>query len=369
MGIVLGVLLASAYIRFAPTFPSLLDFYRHPLLCAAALAAAVLAFAAAVITHVAIHRQNQWAHEMLTAFLDHIPDNVFFKDRQSRFVLISRSMAGFFGLSDPSQAVGKTDHDMFSSEHADQALADEQKILRTGQPIVGLEEKETWPDGRETWALTTKIPLKDRRGHIVGTMGISHNINDRRRAEAQIQHMALHDALTGLPNRVFLKDFLTQAIANAQLTGAGVAVMMLDIDHFKDVNDSMGHHAGDLLLESVSSRLKSCLRGSDFVARFGGDEFVLALPGVGEEHHVHQIAGSVLSVLVDPFCVQNRQLRVNASIGIAQYPRNGHTPEDLLRSADQAMYSAKANGRGQFCFSTNDPAADQRLAPLCNENA
>ena len=114
--------------------------------------------------------------DLLRAFLEHVPDGVYFKDRESRFVRIRRSLAGRFGLSDPVEAINKTDFDMFSAEHARQALADEQDIIRTGQPIVEAEEKETWPDGRETWVLTTKLALVDQRGNIIGTMGISRDI-------------------------------------------------------------------------------------------------------------------------------------------------------------------------------------------------
>ena len=133
-------------------------------------------------------RRYQSEHELLEAFLEHIPDNVYFKDRDSRFVCISRAMADYFGLAGPERALGKTDSDIFSSVHADQALADEQEIIRTGLAKIGIEEKETWPDGHESWALTTKVPLKDRHGEIIGTMGISHNITDRKQAELRIQY-------------------------------------------------------------------------------------------------------------------------------------------------------------------------------------
>jgi predicted signal transduction protein with EAL and GGDEF domain len=144
----------------------------------------------------------------------------------------------------PAQAVGKTDSDIFSSEHADQAFSDEQEIIRTGEAKVGIEEKETWPDGHESWVLTTKIPLKDRRGRIIGTMGIAHDITDRKQAEVEIRYMALHDALTGLPNRILLEDRLTQGIALARRSQKSIAVLMLDLDHFKNVNDSFGHYTG-----------------------------------------------------------------------------------------------------------------------------
>jgi PAS domain S-box-containing protein len=120
-----------------------------------------------------VDRSHQLDRDLLDAFLEHIPDNVFFKDTDSRFLRISRAMANYCGLKDPARAIGRTDADIFSAEHADQALADEQQVLRTGEPMIEKEEKETWPDGHETWALTTKVPLKDREGEVIGTMGIA----------------------------------------------------------------------------------------------------------------------------------------------------------------------------------------------------
>jgi PAS domain S-box-containing protein len=130
--------------------------------------------------------------ELLDAFLEHIPDHVYFKDRESRFVRISRALAAHFGLSDPAQAVGKADFDMFTAEHAEQAFKDEQDIIHTGTPVIAKEEKETWPDGRESWASTTKVPLRDRNGNIIGTVGISRDITDRRRAQQELQEYKTH---------------------------------------------------------------------------------------------------------------------------------------------------------------------------------
>jgi diguanylate cyclase (GGDEF)-like protein/PAS domain S-box-containing protein len=296
--------------------------------------------------------RHQTEQSLLEAFLENIPDNVFFKDRDSRFIRISDAMATYFGLSDPSKAVGKSDADMFSAEHAREALADEQKIMLTGEPTVGREEKETWPDGHETWVLTTKVPLRNRRGQVIGTMGIARDMTERVQSEARIRYMALHDALTGLPNRILLQDRLSQAIALAARNQKRVAVMMLDLDRFKFVNDSLGHYVGDRLLEAVSMRLQGCLRESDIVARLGGDEFVVALPMAGPDQDTEQVARKILSSIVEPFDIEGHELRINSSIGVCHYPEDGENPGFLLQAADSAMYAAKAKGRGTYCFCT-----------------
>jgi diguanylate cyclase (GGDEF)-like protein/PAS domain S-box-containing protein len=313
-------------------------------------------------------RRYQIERELLEAFLDHIPDNVYFKDRDSRFVCISRAMADYSGLACPEQAVGKTDSDIFSSEHADQALADEQEIIRTGQAKIGMEEKETWPDGHESWTLTTKVPMKDRHGKIIGTMGISHNITDRKQADLRVRYMALHDALTGLPNRILLEDRLAQAFALAHRNQKSVAVLMLDLDRFKNVNDSFGHYVGDRLLEAVSKRLQATLRDSDTIARLGGDEFVIGVPLVADNQHIETVAQKVLSTLGEPFRIEGHDLQVSASIGISVYPADGENPDALLQFADAAMYEAKRKRRGIYCFFTPElTKATQRRQKLEND--
>jgi diguanylate cyclase (GGDEF)-like protein/PAS domain S-box-containing protein len=296
--------------------------------------------------------RHQTEQSLLQAFLENMPHNVFFKDRESRFIRINRAMATYFGLSDPSEAVGKSDADMFSAEHAQKALAVEQEIMRTGEPAVGCEEKETWPDGHESWVLTTKVPLRNRHGQIIGTMGISRDMTERKQAEARIRYMALHDALTGLPNRNLLQDRLSQAIALAARNQKRVAVMMLDLDRFKNVNDSLGHYVGDCLLEAVSIRLQSCLRESDIVARLGGDEFVVALPLAASDQDTEQVARKIMAAVAEPFDIEGHELHINTSLGICHYPIDGENPGALLQAADSAMYAAKAKGRGTYCFCT-----------------
>jgi len=189
------------------------------------------------------------------------------------------------------------------------------------------------------------------------------DITDRRQAEARIHYMALHDALTGLPNRILLVDRLTQAIKLACRNQERVAVLMLDLDKFKHINDSLGHHVGDGLLETVSKRLKACLRESDIVARLGGDEFVIGLPEASDGRDIEEVVHKLLALLLEPFHIEGHVFQVSGSIGISQYPDDGESPEVLLRAADTAMYAAKAKGRGSHKFFTPElnVATERRL--------
>ena len=307
------------------------------------------------------NRRQQLDRYLLQTFLEHIPDKIFFKDRKSRFIRVSRGMAERFNVPDPTDLIGKTDNDFFSGEHARQALADEQMILSTGESLVDIEEKETWPDGREAWVLTTKVPLRDRTGRIIGTMGIARDITDRKQAEVRICHMALHDELTGLPNRALLHDRLVQAIALATRNCKRVGVLMLDLDHFKSINDSLGHYAGDAVLQEVARRLTACLRESDTVARIGGDEFVVAVPLAGSSEEIMQAAQRVQATLCRPFRVEGHEVHLGVSIGICEYPADGEQPDTLLQNADSAMYEAKNVGRGAcLAFSAEMTEASRR---------
>jgi diguanylate cyclase (GGDEF)-like protein/PAS domain S-box-containing protein len=317
---------------------------------AAGVGALVLMVVGALLLKRTGEQQNRVERDLLEAFLEYIPDNVFFKDRDSRFVRISRAMADRCGLADPANAVNKTDADIFSSEHADQAFSDEQEIIRTGEPMIAKEEKETWPDGHETWVATTKVPLKDRRGEIVGTMGIAHDITTRRQAELRIRYLALHDPLTGLPNRILLEDRLSQAIAMSGRSQKRVGVLMLDLNRFKDINDCYGHFVGDRLLEGVTVRLKACLRESDTVARVAGDQFAIAMPLVATIDDIERVAHKVQTALADPFEIEGHELQITASIGMCQYPNDGENPNALVQAADAAMYEAKRRGLGTHCF-------------------
>ena len=189
------------------------------------------------------------------------------------------------------------------------------------------------------------------------------DITDRKKAEARIQYMALHDALTGLPNRTLLEDRLNQIITRAGRNEKKAAVLLLDLDHFKVINDSLGHHIGDRLLEIMATRLREGLRASDTAARLGGDEFVIVLAEINEVAEAALVARKILKLLVEPFVVDGNTLHVGGSIGISSYPADGTDPGTLVRAADTAMYDAKRKGRGTFRFYTAElnEAAQSRL--------
>ncbi|HEY2627666.1 MAG TPA: diguanylate cyclase, partial [Usitatibacter sp.] len=220
-----------------------------------------------------------------------------------------------------------------------------------------------WPDGSVHWLANRGQVHRSPDGRAQRLIGVAMNITERKIAEQRVAHMAHHDALTGLPNRVLLRDRIQQAIAQAHRNGTQLAVLFLDLDRFKTINDSLGHQLGDRLLQSVASRILVCVREGDTVSRVGGDEFVIVIPGIGSASDGSSVAGKILEVLASAFHLHGNDLHVAASIGISLYPADGSDAETLMRNADTAMYHAKDSGRGNFQFFTQhmNVAAQQRL--------
>jgi diguanylate cyclase (GGDEF)-like protein/PAS domain S-box-containing protein len=200
-------------------------------------------------------------------------------------------------------------------------------------------------DGAEFAIEDSSAPIHDRHGHITGAVMVFHDVSAARAAILKISHLAQHDALTDLPNRLLLTDRLKEAIELALRYRRQLAVLYLDVDRFKHINDSLGHVIGDRLLQSVAQRLLECVRASDTISRQGGDEFVILLPEVAHPHDAALCADKMLAALRAPHRIDDHELHVTASIGIATYPEDGTDCESLIRRADFAMYDAKDNGR------------------------
>ena len=281
---------------------------------------------------------------LFRALMETTPDATYFKDRQSRLLRVSRKMARDLGFSDPAQLVGKTDIDLFGEAFGKATRLDDLKVIETGRPIIGVIESRQLDNGRTNWTLTSKLPLQDESGDVIGLLGMTREISETRETELALQHLATHDALTDLPNRFLMADRLSQLLARAKRSSTAFAVLFMDIDRFKDVNDSRGHEFGDLLLRAVAKRLTSTVRQSDTVARIGGDEFVIILENLHKIAEADEVALKVQRALARPFTLERQRLKVTASIGISFYPENGEDTDTLLRAADYAMYLAKRRG-------------------------
>lgn len=311
-----------------------------------------------------LHRQNEQIRhrlrrsERLYRFIvDNSPDFIYVLDAEGRFTFINRNAERLLGLS-PDALLGEHFQCIIAEE--DRAVAERRfNERRTGQRATHNLELRLCPPGapREilrTMDLTAMGIYADgdapHPGQFLGTYGIARDVTDRKHAESIVHYQAHHDLLTGLPNRALLKDRLAQALAQARREGAEVAVLFLDLDRFKVVNDSLGHSVGDQLLQQVAQRLRACLREGDTLARLGGDEFTLLLPAIPDRQAVERVAEKCIAAMEGPFLVQNHRLFLGVSIGIAVFPEHGETLETLIKHADVAMYHVKEHGKGHYTF-------------------
>jgi len=225
-------------------------------------------------------------------------------------------------------------------------------MARDSRRRVHREIRYTRRDGSEAWVAVgvVKAHGSGEGAHSIATV---ENITVRKVQEAALEHMALHDPLTGLPNRTLLGDRLRQALLTAQRDRESLSLLIMDIDRFKEINDTLGHHIGDLLLQETANRLRECLRDSDTVARLGGDEFAVILPAAGEGRTVERMAAKLVDALAQPFVIEATELRVDLSIGAAMYPAHGDDVSTLTRLADIAMYEAKRSGTGFAVYSAD----------------
>ena len=415
--------------------------------------------------------------DLLHLLMDNLPDLVFFQDREGRYVRVNRADAEFLGLTDPDEAIGKSDAELLPSEIAEGYLAEDLLIINERKPIVDRIERAVGANGHARWISTTKVPTYDLSGEISGIVGIARDITERQQAELtihraeqryrdlfndapvmyvitsrgdggpiivdcnqlflktigyerdevvgrpmgtfltpesqdsmsiaygllldgeriegerqlvtregnlvdvflqaqserdedgnyagtratfmditarkslemQLTHQAFHDPLTGLPNRMLFANRLEHALARAARNADDLALLFIDLDGFKVINDSLGHGVGDTLLVTVAEKLASCVRSIDTIARFGGDEFIVLLEECDQESAA-DTAGRIARRMSVPFDLDGHTITVTASIGIACKRSPLDTAMDLIRNADVAMYVAKQRGKSQFAI-------------------
>jgi diguanylate cyclase (GGDEF)-like protein/PAS domain S-box-containing protein len=205
-------------------------------------------------------------------------------------------------------------------------------------------------DGYEVFIEDSVAPIHNREGQVTGAVIVFRDVTATRLLEEKLAHTAEHDFLTGLPNRMLLDDRVSQAIALARRNMGGVAVLFLDLDGFKHINDCLGHPIGDKLLQSVATRLLDCVRGPDTVSRLGGDEFVVLLQELQHPEDAASTAGRLLRAVADVHLIEQHEIHITTSIGVSVYPRDAKNAETLIRNADTAMYHAKKKGRQIYEF-------------------
>jgi len=264
---------------------------------------------------------------------------------EGRILDCNESFARIFGYASREEVLQQAAWDFYvKPEDRQAALA---KLLER-QTLTNYELCLKRKDGSLVWVLESENLIEGPDGRLSIIEGTTIDITERKRAEEQVKHLAFHDPLTNLPNRLLFSDRLTLAVAQAHRHNQRLAVLFLDLDRFKVINDSLGHSVGDELLRQVAERIQEYVREGDTVARLGGDEFTLLVPGITAEEDAAKIARKICEAIHDPFWIDGRELFVTTSMGVAVYPSDGHDAETLVRNADSAMYRAKEQGRDNY---------------------
>jgi diguanylate cyclase (GGDEF)-like protein/PAS domain S-box-containing protein len=309
-------------------------------------------------------RQQAHAQRLMAASVfDSSREGIMVTDPEQRIIRVNPAFCRMLGY-DAAEVLGQTPRLLQSGRHGADFYAD----IWASVAHLDHWQGEVW-DRRKNHEL---IPLllsisvvRDAKGEVLHYVSILTDITHIKESEARLEHLARHDSLTGLANRLMLHIRLEHALDRARREVTGLALLMIDLDRFKDINDSFGHAMGDALLKEIALRLTQRVRGVDTVSRLGGDEFTILLEGLDHPEDAARLAQDIVILLGQPVMLpNNHEVSVGASIGIALFPDHGSTEEELLQQADAALYQAKAEGRGRYQFFTNDltRAARQRIA-------
>lgn len=294
------------------------------------------------------------SEERSRTIIDSITDAYYEVDLRGNLLLFNESYRKLLGYR-PEEMQGLSYKRYVTKKQGDAALRAFSQVYKTGKPISKLEWELINRNGEVRQVELSVSLVRNGDGKPKGFRGIMSDITMRCKAEEAIRKQAFHDSLTNLANRILFNDRLTMAIKRAKRTQKMVAVMVLDLDYFKDVNDRWGHAAGDLLLKEVADRLADQVRDTDTVARPGGDEFSIALSSLNSQNDACLIAEKIVASFYQPFHLDAIDAYVTASLGIAIYPIHGEDFDTLIKKADKAMYEAKNLGRNRYCFYKNHP--------------
>jgi diguanylate cyclase (GGDEF)-like protein/PAS domain S-box-containing protein len=307
----------------------------------------------------AVEDELRRANSILSAHFDNTPLAVIEWDTELRIVRWSGQAEAIFGWG-ASEALGRGLSGGWRLVYEE----DEPSVSRMVRGLMEGNERHATllhrnyrKDGSVIWVEWHNSALRDEKGRVISILSLAQDVSSRIQAEERLQYMATHDGLTGLPNSVLLNDRLDAALSRANRAKRRVGVMFLDLDHFKDVNDTLGHRVGDGLLKELSYRIRGALRQSDVLARISGDEFVVVLEDLPDEGAPERVARKILEEVRRPFVIEGHEIHVSGSLGLALHPEDGTDAETLLKNADAAMYHAKELGRNSYRLFSAELAA------------
>lgn len=290
---------------------------------------------------------KEYQTRVFDTILSTSPDLSYTFDPKGRFAYANRALIELLGLA-LDKIVGKNFFDFDFSSAAELQGQITQVITTKKQARVEISFKAAGAE--DEFYDFSFVPVLTKRGRLEAIVGTARNVTERKASEEKNWQKANYDLLTGLPNRRLFGDRLAQAVKHAERSNAPFALLFIDLDRFKEVNDTLGHEVGDLLLQHVANRLGSCVREADTVARLGGDEFTVILQDLLDAGHVEIVAAKILKELATPFQINDDTLHLSGSIGISLGLQDARTAELLIKNADQAMYVAKNEGRNRFSF-------------------
>lgn len=271
-------------------------------------------------------------------------------DTDGIFIYLSKSIENILGYS--IDEFSKHYSTYLTDEEINKTVVQKTEDIMNGKSpepyIVSIRHK----NGNTCYLEISEFPIYDSNNVVVEVEGIARDITSQYLLQQKLDYISKHDSLTGILNRLSLYNKLEYIIVNSKRNKKNFAVLFLDLDHFKEVNDTLGHDIGDLLLKDVVSRIKSCIRESDIFARIGGDEFVIILTDV-DESYISKIASTIISILKTPFNIKENNIEISTSIGISTYPKDSDDVNRLLKYADLAMYETKISGRNNFSYYSN----------------